>query len=82
MSIVRFEPRKYSKGHECLYVYPTDINGKPYIEFCGDISPKDRFLCIPSEDFCEVMFALLEQSDVKITPEMILNVRRRMCLED
>jgi len=76
MSFIRaLEERKYSKGKNNLYVYPAELDDKQYISF-------DCAQNIPSEDFIEVLFRVLERCGINFTIEDINSIRKSLFLEE
>ena len=76
MSFIRsLEERKYSKGDSGLYVYPTQNpkTKEQLIEFSED--------CIPSEDFVEIMFRILERGGLEFSLEQINRIREVLYIE-
>jgi len=75
MSFIRgLEIPRFSKATSGLYVIPTERKNKQYIEFVGDCS-------IESEDFCEILFRILERAKIKFTLEDINKVREVLFLD-
>ena len=56
-----------------LYVFPTEIEGENFIEFMPEK--------IPSEDFVEVVFRILEFAGVRFTLDDVNKVRKVLYLK-
>lgn len=66
--------KKYSNStNNGLYAFLGGKQGDHYIEDYGDLRNP--------EDFCEVMFQVLNQSEVNVTLETVNKVRDRLNLE-
>jgi len=75
MSFIRaLEKRKYSKGRNDLYVYPTELDDKQYISFNCSLN-------ISSEDYTEVLFRVLERCGIQFSIEDVNNIRQSLFLE-
>jgi len=74
MSFVRAGSRKHysNSENEGLYVFIAGGNSR-YIEDYGALNNP--------EDFCEVMFRIMDQAGVDLTLEMVNKTRDRMGLE-
>ena len=71
MSFIRaLEKRKFSKGGEGLYVFPTEDS----IDCCADWE-------VPKEDWIEIMFRMLERVGIKFNLKDINKVRKSIYLK-
>jgi len=76
MSFIRaLEIPRYSKAVSGLYVIPIESENKQYVEFVGHCS-------IESEDFCEILFRILERAKIKFTLKDINKVREVLFLDN
>lgn len=75
MSYIRAGEKKlFSKSqNQGLYVFLSGTDEEQYIEDYGDLKNP--------EDFCEIMFRILDQGGVEVTKEMVNKARDRLGLE-